>query len=331
MEQLFSLSEAALKKTMATYLRQKYTQVVETADYVYAVGDIPIALVAHLDTVHAEGPAELFYDMRKGAIVAQEGLGADDRAGVYAILQIIRDGLRPHIILTTQEEVGAVGASILAREDCPFPELKFLIQLDRRGTNDCVFYDCDNQDFTDYISSFGFIEAYGTFTDICEICPAWGKAGVNLSIGYLHEHTYSEILFIEPMLSTIDKVKNILRDENSIEYKYVANDFWYKYYYSNSFKHGAFNGYYNNYKCACSRCKKMFFDEELFEVNMKDGTVARICCDCVSNNIDWCSKCSKAFEVDDNAVHASEYICDECKKVEDKKNGNGNRKSGKSK
>ena len=71
---------------------------------------------------------------------------------------------------------------------------KAIFQLDRRGSDECVFYDCDNPDFIKYVESFGFKEAYGSFSDISIIAPAWGVAAANLSVGYYLEHSNAEYL-----------------------------------------------------------------------------------------------------------------------------------------
>ena len=172
-EQLVSLTQPALKKVMSKFLRNKYgnKNVIETADYICVQGEIPIALVAHMDTVFDKPVKDLFYDTKKNVMWSPQGLGADDRAGVYAIIKIVNSGLRPHVILTTDEESGCLGAGELAKLKCPFEKLQYCIQLDRRGTNDCVFYDCENPEFVNYVEKFGFTEAYGSFSDICEICP----------------------------------------------------------------------------------------------------------------------------------------------------------------
>jgi hypothetical protein len=87
-----------------------------------------------------------------------QGLGSDDRAGIFAILQIVQSGLRPSIILTTDEERGGLGAQKLAKRECPIPFLRYMIQLDRHGNNDCVFYDRFCPSFIEHIESFGFLE-----------------------------------------------------------------------------------------------------------------------------------------------------------------------------
>ena len=158
-----------------------------------------------------------------------EGIGADDRAGVFAIVEILKRGLRPTIILTTDEEIGGVGASKLVEDIPEAPcKLNFLIELDRRGSEDCVFYDCDNPFFEDYIEDFGFITNWGSFSDISYIAPKWGMAAVNLSIGYEHEHSKSEILNVSWMFNTIYKVCNILEnvhEEDVFEYIPAKNTF----------------------------------------------------------------------------------------------------------
>lgn len=153
-----------------------------------------------------------------------QGLGADDRAGVFAIITLIRKGYRPSIVFTMGEEIGGLGAMALITDypTCPIQDLKYIIELDRAGEKDCVFYQCDNQNFTDYVSSFGFEEAHGTFSDISTIAPAWEVAAVNLSIGYEDEHSKVERLYINDMEDTINKVSKMLDDADSaLSYAFV--------------------------------------------------------------------------------------------------------------
>ena len=135
-EQLVGLRQAALKKVLANCLKRYYPAVVETGDYIYCEGTIPIALVAHMDTVFKDPATEVFYDTRKNVVISPQGLGADDRAGVFAILRVVQAGLRPHIIFTTDEEKGCLGAEKLSSLDCPFDDLRYIIELDRRGADD---------------------------------------------------------------------------------------------------------------------------------------------------------------------------------------------------
>lgn len=293
LEQILGLTQSRLKSLMKSVLERHYTEIVETKEYLYAVGDIPIALVAHLDTVFKQPAEEIFFDPRKNAIWSPDGLGADDRAGVFSIIQILRSGLRPHIILTTDEEIGGLGAIALAKIECPFPNLKYIVELDRRGTNDCVFYECDNVEFIEYIEGFGFNEAFGSFSDISIICPAWGIAGVNLSVGYRDEHSYSEVLFITPMMATIEKVKKMLIRKEIPTFKYIP---------SIASGYNFFTNWDNpiglpSEEFICTKCKHTFFAEEVFPVVSTTGSTVFYCPDCIGTNVEWCPNCGEAFEV----------------------------------
>ena len=286
-EQIVKMNEASLLKTMNTYLKRFYNKVTYTKDYVYAIGDIPITLVAHVDTVFKERPEDVFYDRVKNVLWSPQGLGADDRAGVFAIINIVKSGLRPHIIFTTGEEIGGLGARVLTYiEPKPFAEMKYIIQLDRRGKDDCIFYECDNIKFIEYIESFGFHEEYGSFSDISELCPTWKIAGVNLSIGYENEHSFIEILYIDYFLSTVEKVKKMLKDVNNINsFEYIPA------LYSLSSLNPT-----SLYKCK--NCGKIFTEYELFLVKGIDGKNVYYCPDCIYGNVNWCDSCGKAYEID---------------------------------
>ena len=123
--------------------------------------------------------------------------------------------------------MGGIGAIELIKTfpRQPFTQhLKFLIQLDRRGKDDCVFYDCDNKNFNKMIQSYGFKKADGTFSDISIIAPVWGIAAVNLSVGYYSEHSVAERLFIKEAEATFCKLDRILIDHRKFPvYEYVKN------------------------------------------------------------------------------------------------------------
>ena len=93
---------------------------------------------------------------------------------------------------------------------------------DRANEKDCVFYNCDNDIFTKFIEDHGFELAWGTFSDISIIAPAWGIAAVNLSVGYLDEHTIIERLVCKWNDATTEKVAKILDDAGWMpKYLYV--------------------------------------------------------------------------------------------------------------
>ena len=309
LEGIFGLKQKSLLNTMQNFLQNKYERVVRTKKYLYAIGNIPVALVAHCDTVFPQPPTDIFYDSEKNVMWSPDGLGADDRAGIWAMIKIIRTGLRPHIILTTDEEIGALGASKLV-EDCPkpFADMKYLIQLDRRGSNDCVFYDCYNEGFVDYVEAFGFCEAWGSFSDISVICPAWEIAGVNLSIGYQDEHSAVETLWIGHMNKTINKVIKMLRmADNAPKFEYIPNPYtkdWYLKYMGQGCK--------TSVQYQCGKCKKLFNEYDVFPAKMADGETKWICPDCIAG-FAFCERCQEAYELTDNCV--SDVLCPDCAEI----------------
>lgn len=294
---LLEASPEKLMRMLNRILCGRYSNLTYTGDYLYAIGDIPIGLVAHVDTVFPEPPEDIYYDREKGVMWSSQGLGADDRAGVFAILKIIQSGLRPTIIFTTDEEVGGLGAAQLVKDfpECPISELKYLIQLDRRGTNDCVFYDCYNEDFITYVESFGFIEAFGTFSDIAELCPAWDVVGVNLSIGYENEHTRYETLHLKPWMATIEKVKRMLKEKDIPDFEYIEYSYSYngtKWGYDEKYKD--WYDYTPHYRCKS--CGKSFCEYEVIPTRNKNKKIVYYCPDCCVDNVTWCLDCGTAYE-----------------------------------
>ena len=280
---LFSQTQEELKKTLRAFLMNKYKNKVKANDdFIVAEGNIPIALVAHMDTVYTSPVEDLYYDQKKGVMWSPQGIGADDRAGIFAILKILESGLRPHIILTTDEEIGGAGANKLAMYNMPFKELKYIIQLDRRGSNDCVFYDCENQDFIKYVERFGFVERVGSFSDISFLCPSWEVCGVNLSVGYENEHNYIETLHINPLFKTIEKVKRMLTESTIPDFKWECS-------------YGNFR-WWEEGMVYCEKCKKVFDEYETVPVVKKDGHLGHYCPDCFDHSIGWCKKCGLAYE-----------------------------------
>lgn len=216
-KEICKFSEGELLDIMTKFLKSRYDKVIATSDYIIAEGDLPVALLAHLDTVGVRPPSDIYFDPKAHIMWSPQLLGADDRAGVYAITEIVQEGYRPSVILTTAEESGCLGALYLAEEhpECPIKNLKALIQLDRQGKNDSVYYECDNKRFKKFINSYGFNTAQGSFSDISVLGPAYQIAAVNLSVGYLDEHNPIETLNIKWLSETIEKVKRIIVDIDS--------------------------------------------------------------------------------------------------------------------
>lgn len=213
-----------------------YTPVI-APDFIYAEGTVPVLLVAHYDTVLSRPPRWINND--KGIMSASNGLGADDRAGVFAILETIKN-YHCSVLFTGGEERGGIGAEAFAKSGIK-PDVNYIIELDRRGENDAVFYDCANQEFIDFVESKGWEEAWGTFSDISTIAPYIGVAAVNLSIGYMHEHQKIETLDGNVLRKVIERLPNLLHEDK--KYEYVESKIsrkWYGGYYDYDYGYGCY-------------------------------------------------------------------------------------------
>ncbi len=201
-----------------------YSKMIRGSEFVYFPGELPIMLVAHVDTVCPEVPKTPVLNKKTGCLSAEEGLGADDRAGVAAIVEaILLTAKRPHVLFLDKEEVGCIGAK-QAVKLLKAPEVNCIIELDRRGREDMVFYTCDNPEFEDYIGKFGFKIAYGSVTDISILCPKWGIAGVNLSVGYYFPHSKTEYLKLDEWEATVKKIVKILKNPPKKKYEYIERE-----------------------------------------------------------------------------------------------------------
>lgn len=307
-ESIINLSQKNMRLVMEDYLKKQYNQVIANDDYIYAIGDIPIALVAHLDTVAEESYESrivtfnnkkylkpenrnvvLYYDQWQEKIASNEIIGSDDRAGVYAIYRLIEAGLRPSVILTTDEEIGGVGArKFVSQIEKPLSDINYIIQLDRRGVDDCVFYNLNSPEFEKYIESFGFKKETGSFSDISTICPAWGIAGVNLSIGYDNEHSVQETLDVRAWLATIEKVTVMLKETDIPFWPYVKKT---------SSSYMDYPPWYDDdseYYIHCYNCDTEIDVFSAMPVLDEMGTTKYICLECYEK-LDTCSSCGDWF------------------------------------
>lgn len=194
--------------------------------FIYGEGTIPALLVAHLDTVHKTAITDILYDETIRIAWSPQGLGADDRAGVCAILHIISEGYKPHVLFTCGEETGGKGASAAIKQ-LDKPDVRFMVELDRKGSDDMVFYSCENKTFERFCGSHGFKKDHGSFTDISTLMPAWGIAGVNLSVGYYNQHSTMEHLKFNELDQTIRRVIGMLRNMPKHKFVYVPKTYTY--------------------------------------------------------------------------------------------------------
>lgn len=222
------MSQSKLKEYLQNYLTSDagYDNLVNKDGFLYAQGTTSVMLVAHMDTVHAKKCTNIVVT-KDGHISSPQGIGGDDRCGIFMIMNIIKE-IKCHVLFCEDEEIGCVGAhkftDWLKKENVKI-DVNYIIELDRKGSNDAVFYQCNNGEFTKFITDgTGLKVAYGSFTDICVVAPAIGVAAVNISCGYYNAHTLSEYVVYDEMMANIKTVTDIIK-KNGFKYNYVKAEF----------------------------------------------------------------------------------------------------------
>ena len=232
-EKLVLKTQEEMKKYVNTRLSNK-GKVVSKDGYVFYKGTFPVLLCAHMDTVHKEIPKTLVY--ANGTLSSTQGIGGDDRCGIYMIFKILKK-YDCSVVFLEDEEIGCVGARKFAMSnDCAELEkdgsLKYIIEFDRKGNNHAVTYDCDNKEFDEFITKEFFKKESGTCSDISYIAPALGVAAVNLSCGYYKEHHIEEWVNLAEMERVIVEAMKILKRTEELEKPFEYIESYKNYYHS---------------------------------------------------------------------------------------------------
>ena len=176
------------------YMLSRKWDITDKENYWYRRGTTDYALVAHVDTLCAEPHRMKLRINKKGFISNKTGiLGADDRAGVWLISQLL--DLNPHVFLFNYEEFGGVGVNRFLKEH-EFPSgIKFLIEFDRRGYDEYVYYSPTHPvKLCKWAEVFGFSEGWGSYSDVSDITNATRIPHLNMSAAFTGEHTSMERL-----------------------------------------------------------------------------------------------------------------------------------------
>lgn len=242
-EKIVTKTQEQLKPYLASSLVNLGYRPISRNGFLYAEGKVPVLLVAHMDTVHKEQVQNICWDKKDNVVMSPQGIGGDDRCGVYMILSILKD-INCHVLFCEDEEIGCVGARKFTAQQEIFPSVNCIIEFDRKGSNDAVFYDCANKDFTDFVCAHGFMEAIGIYSDISIIAPHLGVAAVNLSCGYYNAHTTSEYVVSSQMEANIEYAKALINDCIQ-RYEYIEAAPVYKSWghYGGSYRYGSTWGY----------------------------------------------------------------------------------------
>ena len=196
----------------------------------YGPGPV-VLLSAHLDTVEASPPRREI--IQEGHILRSSAgiLGADDRAGIAVILELLDFLPRSRfkgtvkVAFTVEEEIGCLGS----REIDPdfLGDVIGAIVVDRRGNRDIVTSCagrgrfCPDQ-YGRIFKEAGLLAGMpdwemtpGGMSD-AYVFALMGIPSVNLSVGYHHPHTKREYLDLSAALDTLRLLETVF-DEQMIK------------------------------------------------------------------------------------------------------------------
>ena len=141
-EEIFQFSQERLKQALETELIENGYAVQKQSGFLYAQGTVPVLLLSHLDTDHPTQPETICYSADGTVMMSPQGIGGDDRAGVYMILRLIQR-VHCHVLFCEDEETGGQGAKAFERSGIQI-DVNYIVVVDRRGNIDAGFYNCDN-------------------------------------------------------------------------------------------------------------------------------------------------------------------------------------------
>lgn len=183
-------------------------------------------VAAHLDEVHQPSVRKLHDE--DGRIYATDennenvGIGADDKNGIWIVMQLLRQVDVMKAALFVREEKATFEGYRHGSDDCDlafFDDVKYVLECDRKGVGDLVTYCykrelrlCDD-DFIpqDIMQKYGFAPVEGGVTDVVHL----KERGLpipccNISCGYYNAHKVEEYTTISELLICLEFVKTII-------------------------------------------------------------------------------------------------------------------------
>lgn len=180
-------------------------------------------VVAHMDQVQYNHSKDFTVAMFGDCIMAfseksraQQGLGADDKNGIWIALHILNEMENVKCAFFVGEEIGCVGSSDADMDF--FKDVRFVVQADRRNGGDLITDISGpicSQEFLNDINyeRFGYKPTYGLTTDVETLCSKGiGVSCINVSCGYYDPHTDHETTSWKELCNALDFVEYICKN-----------------------------------------------------------------------------------------------------------------------
>ena len=222
-------SEKKLRKFIKDWIRRNVPDAhfeVDNIGNLYVVkgeSDTYPCIVAHMDQVQKDHhhdfqvveTKDVLFGFSVGS-VAMEGLGADDKNGIWIALKCLKKYPMMKCAFFVGEEIGCIGSS-----KCDmtfFTDCRYVLQCDRRGGNDLIpniggWTELCSKEFLEAIDyeAYGFKTTTGMMTDV-EALKNRGLAvcALNISCGYYRPHTDEEYTIKSELRNTLAFVGHII-------------------------------------------------------------------------------------------------------------------------
>jgi hypothetical protein len=146
---------------------------------------------------------------------SQQGLGADDKNGIWIALECLREFSDLKVAFFVGEEIGCKGSG--ACDLTFFKDCRYVIQPDRMHGHDLITSmavgDVCSRDFVKALGAkeYGYREENGSITDVGELVERGiGISCLNLSCGYYDAHTDHEFTVLSELQNCLDFVCHII-------------------------------------------------------------------------------------------------------------------------
>lgn len=208
-------------------------------------------VVAHTDTVHnidtiniREGNLPNAQNVLKPALKAYNdeglptGIGGDDKCGIYACLELLKEIPNLKAAFFVSEETGCHGSRNADKEF--FGDVGYVIEFDAPGnwmvSEYCMgtkLFDKDSEFFEkcDKVLTEGFNHRnkYQShpYTDVYALKNQFDFSCINFAVGYYNYHTKHEYVIVEDVYNTLDIAINLIGDLGYVKHhkKVEANKY----------------------------------------------------------------------------------------------------------
>jgi len=215
-------------------------------------------LCAHADQVDHEPLTRLIET--SDIIRGDSNLGADDKNGVWIVLNLLKENPDLNFCFSNEEEIGGLIQGLLYQEEDLLKDIPYCLVFDRKGGGDIIGVDNNycTEEFQDDIAAIGNMYGYtptqGVWSD-CDSIAGYINC-VNISCGYHNAHTDKEYTNKKEILNALNFGKEII---NTLTKMYQVEQFKSSYSYEDMCPNcgGILNNYYDD-ELDCIHCGKVY-------------------------------------------------------------------------